>query len=650
MADSLAATTRRWCLIAAGAGALPLLVQIPVGLAFALLVAGALGALSGKPWPGWLRLLMTAMLSGLVLAAYGFQIGRDTASAGLLAMLMLKPSETYSTRDARSLLGFSLFAPFSAFLQNQGPLTMALCLLALLLSLSAWSAMLPGNQAKPAVPQLRRAGLALLMALPMALAGFWLFPRLASPLWGLPGKSTGAMGLGDSMRPSDWLDVLVDDSPALRAHFFGRTPPREQMYWRGPVLTHFDGQTWTRRETIRPAAAPALRAIGETVRYEVMLEPTERRDLLLLDLPQGAPSIASLNSELTAVTSEPIDNLVRYRGQSAPRAQFTAALANWERYEALALPGGHDPRIRDLAQQWRAQTPDPLKLTQRFLQWVRKDFQYTLAAPPLGYHATDEFLFDTRQGYCQHFSSAFVVFMRAAGIPARIVTGYVGGHYNRVGDYWLLYRKDAHAWAEIWIEGHGWQRVDPTAAVAPENILDTVDDLQAGRGFAGVANGMLRPVLDGTDFLRRQWNELALGFNAARQKTLLRPLGIREADAWQLVLAFMVGAGLALALTLGFLLRQHRDRSDPLVRAWRNFVRRLQRAGFAKTIDEPPLSYANRVAERLPGAAQALRSVSQRYCDWRYAGLVLSDDEKRSLIRRLRRFPLSRLVTNGENP
>ncbi len=650
MADSLAAATRRWCLVAAGAGALPLLVQIPAWLAFVLLAAGMLGALSGKPWPGWLRLLMTAMLSGLVLAAYGFQVGRDTASAGLLAMLMLKPSETYSTRDARSLLGFSLFAPFSAFLQNQGPLTMALCLLALLLSLSAWSAMLPGNQAKPAVPQLRRAGLALLMALPMALAGFWLFPRLASPLWGLPGKSTGAMGLGDSMRPSDWLDVLVDDSPALRAHFFGRTPPREQMYWRGPVLTHFDGQTWTRRETIRPAAAPALRAIGETVRYEVMLEPTERRDLLLLDLPQGAPSIASLNSELTAVTSEPIDNLIRYRGQSAPRAQFTAALANWERYEALALPGGHDPRIRGLAQQWRAQTPDPLKLTQRFLQWVRKDFQYTLAAPPLGYHATDEFLFDTRQGYCQHFSSAFVVFMRAAGIPARIVTGYVGGHYNRVGGYWLLYRKDAHAWAEIWIEGRGWQRVDPTAAVAPENILDTVDDLQAGRGFAGVANGMLQPVLDGTDFLRRQWNELALGFNAARQKTLLRPLGIREADAWQLVLAFMVGAGLALALTLGFLLRQHRDRSDPLVRAWRNFVRRLQRAGFAKTIDEPPLSYANRVAERLPGAAQALRSVSQRYCDWRYAGLALSDDEKRSLIRRLRRFPLSRLVTNGENP
>ncbi len=629
---------------------MPLLIQAPAWLALMLLVTGVLGALSKKRWPMALRFFMTVTLSGLVLAAYGFQIGRDTASAGLLAMLMLKPSETYSTRDARSLLGFSLFAPFSAFLQDQGPLTMGLCLLASLLSLAAWSAMLPGNREKSPALLLRRAGLALLMSLPVALAGFWLFPRLASPLWGLPDKSTGAMGLGDSMRPNDWLDVLVDDSPALRAHFFGRTPPREQMYWRGPVLTHFDGQTWTRRETIRPIAAPALRAIGQTVRYEVMLEPTERRDLLLLDLPQGAPSIATLNGELTAVTSEPIDNLIRYRGQSAPRAQYITALADWERYDTLALPDRHDPRTRNLAQQWRAQTSDPLKLTQRFLQWVRKDFQYTLAAPPLGFNATDEFLFDTRQGFCQHFSSAFVVFMRAAGVPARIVTGYVGGHYNRVGDYWLLYRKDAHAWAEIWIEGRGWLRVDPTAAVAPENILDTVDDLQTGRGFAGVANGMLQPVFDSTDFLRRQWNELALGFNAARQKTLLRPLGIREADAWQLVLAFMVGAGLALALTLGFLLRQHRDRSDPLVRAWRDFVRRLQRAGFSKTIDEPPLSFAHRVAERLPNDAQTLRSVSQRYCDWRYAGLVLSDDEKRSLIRRLRRFPLSRLVTNGENP
>ena len=641
MSEPLPRSTRRWCLLAAAACALPLLLLIPGWLAGVLMLVGLLAVFVEKPWPAAVRLVLTLAIAGLVLAAFQFRIGRDTSCAALLAMLMLKPFETHGVRDANSLLGFSLFAPFAAFLQDQGPMTLGLTLPAVLASVMAWSFLTQGPDARLAL-ELRRAGLALAMAVPMALAGFWLFPRLPSPLWGLPENSVGRMGLGDRMTPNEWLDALVDDSPALRARFIGVTPPREQMYWRGPVLVNFDGEAWTRDLGAGAISAPTITSTNAPIRYEVMLEPTERHDLILLDLPLGTPASARMNGELTAMTDEPINNLIRYEAQSSTQVNFTEPLSGWQRRAALALPAGHDPRTLALARQWAAENPDPKALTARFVQWLHRDFKYTISAPPVGFNATDEFLFNTHLGFCQHFSSAYTVFMRAAGIPARVVTGYAGGHYNKLGGYWLLKNKDAHAWSEIWIDGRGWVRVDPTAAIAPENILDTLDDLQfrQGAGLAGAANQVLGPMFDGSDFLRRQWNELILGFNAARQKTLLRPLGIDEAQAWQLVTAFAIGAALALAITLLVVLRQHRDRNHPLLRAWRAMSRRFARKGLARALDEPPLSYARRLASLNVAGATELELVSQRYSDWRYAGTVLSDEEQKALVRGLRNLPI----------
>ncbi len=639
MTEPLAPSLRRFSGVSALACALPLLLLQPGWLAIVLLATCALSLWSEKSWPAWLRLLLVLTIGGLVMAAYGFRVGRDTASSGLLAMLMLKSYETYSLRDARSLLGFSLFAPFAAFLDDQGPITLGLALPALLLSTMAWAALLQGSLSDT-WRLAWRAGRALAMALPLALAGFWLFPRLAAPMWGLPDNAVSQMGLGDRMTPFDWQDVLVDDRAAMRVRFPGATPARDQMYWRGPVLTRFDGEAWSRDDSAALRPAPRIAAKGQTISYEVMLEPTNRRDLLVLELPLDAPESSRVNSEMTAIRSDPITNLMRYEGHSAPYSIIEDVLPDWERRMLLSLPPNRDPRVRALARQWQAETPDPEQLTNRFLDWMRRDFKYTLAAPPLGYNATDEFLFSTRLGFCQHFSSAYVVFMRAAGIPARVVTGYVGGRYNNIGDYWRINRKDAHAWAEVWIEGHGWKRVDPTAAIAPENILDTVDDLQAQQqaGIAGFAGSMLEPMFDGGDFLRRQWNELVLGFDSVRQKGLLKPFGIEEADNWQLVVAFAVGAMIALAITLLLLLRQHRDRSDPLVRAWRRVVRRLARAGLRKHESEPPLSFVERVALERPALAERLLTLGRRYSDCRYAGHGLDADERLQLIKDLRDF------------
>jgi transglutaminase-like putative cysteine protease len=650
--EPIGRTTRRWVLVAAGACALPMLAQVPPMLAAALVATWVLAWFSEKPWPAGWRLVLTLLLGGLVLVAYDLRIGRDTSCAGLLAMLMLKPFETHSRRDAQSLLGFSLFAPFAAFLQDQGPLTLSLALPAVVLSLVAWSRLAQGDPARgPStrlLPELRQVGVAMLLAVPLALAGFWLFPRLPSPLWGLPENSVGRAGLGDRMTPNEWLDELVDDAPALRARFLGPTPPRDQMYWRGPVLMHFDGEAWTRDLGAGGVPTPGILPLRDTIRYEVMLEPTERRDLLVLDLPLSAPDGSALNAELTATREAPINNLVRYVGASAPQARYLEPLRPWQRRVALSLPQGRDPRTVALAREWAAANPDPMALTERFLGLLRREFKYTISAPPVGFHATDEFLFETKLGFCQHFSSAYAVFMRAAGVPTRVVTGYVGGHYNRIGGYWLLKHKDAHAWTEIWVDGRGWLRVDPTAAIAPENILDTLDDLQARQraGIAGAADGVLGPVIDGSDFLRRQWNQMVLGFDALRQEGLLRPFGVDRADPWQLVLAFGVGSGLALLLTLWVLLRQHRDTRHPLVRAWHRFTRRLGKAGFAKRREEPPLAYARRLSALLPAQAAELMALSQRYSDWRYAPGMLTDEQQATLARQLRSF----LVTTRSRP
>lgn len=640
MAESLDRSLRAACLVAAGASALPLLVQMPLALAGVMLVTAALGAWSSRQWPAVLRVFLAIMIGGLVLAAYDFRIGRDTASAGLLAMLMLKPAETFSTRDARSLLGFALFAPFTAFLQDQGPVTMLLCLPAVVFTLVAWAMLAQQGTATASFPRLfRQAGFALLVAIPMALAGFWLFPRLASPLWGLPELSQKRLGLGDRMTPNEWLDVLVDDSPAMRVRFLGPAPPRAQMYWRGPVLTRFDGEAWTRGYDLVGEEPPRLLRTTAPLRYEATLEPTERRDVVTLDVPLTAPPGTRLNHQYSAIADAPVNSLLRYIGESSLSPRSDAPLGGYERGLMLQLPPDRDPRLRARAQAWRAQTPDPLQLSNRFLDWVRTDFEYTLSAPPVGFHASDEFMFDTKQGFCQHFSSAYVVFMRAAGVPARIVTGYAGGYYNAVGGYWLVFRKDAHAWAEIWVAGRGWVRVDPTAAVAPENILDTIDDLQAQQGGAA---GLLAPMFDIGDTLRRGWNDLVLGFDSVRQRSLLRPLGIRDAEAWQLVLAFGIGAGVALAFTLWLLLREHQDRSDPLVRAWRQFTRRLRRAGIHKAPNEGPLSFGERVAVLLPANAERVRRLSQRYSDWRYGEADLPEAERDALSRELRGFRVDR--------
>ena len=640
---SLDVQSRLWTLTATAACLLPLLLQLPMRMGLTIGVVGVV--IAAMAWrrhlPAWLRWLLALALLGVVLASSGFAVGRDTGCALLAAMLAIKPVELSSLRDARSMLGFALFAPFSTFLLDQGPVSLLLGLIGATLALAALlrlSDVEAGDPSYTQAPWRRFAAVWRLIAigLPVALAAFWLFPRISSPLWGVPERAMSRPGLSDKMSPGDWIDFMSDDSPALRVKFFGATPSTSQMYWRGPVLWNFDGRTWTKAQGLRGLPPAKVMHARQTWNYQVELEPTDRSEVIALELPMRAPDGAQLTHDYVLQAPRPLNALTHWRMQSAAPTTFEARLPPALRSLALRLPESYNPRTAALARKWRREAGhDDAAIVERMLRWIRSDFAYTLSTPLLGRNSVDEFLFEQKAGFCEHFSSSFVVLMRAAGIPARVVTGYVGGYRNPYGDYWLIRNSDAHAWAEVWLPTRGWVRVDPTAAVAPERIYDTIDDRASG-----MFGNRLLPMFDMSDWMRRGWNDFVLGFNADRQQRLLQPLGIDKLDYNQLIALFATIGGLALGWMLWLTTRSERER-DPVLRAWHRLGARYARLGLARVAHEPAGEWTARVLAVRPSAT-ALPALSARFTGWRYA----HDDgrkqgttaaERQALIRDLRR-------------
>ena len=652
--------SRRWALAAGAACLLPLLLQLPPSLAAMIALSGAgIAALAWRrPLPALLRMLLALGLIGAVAFNSGGSFGRDTGCALLAAMLAVKPAETLGLRDARSFVGFALFAPFGAFLLDQGPTTLLLGLAAAVVALAALQRLADLESGDTAIAGTgpRFAGIARLIAigLPLALAAFWLFPRLATPLWGVPERALARPGLSDTMTPGQWIDLMNDDTPALRARFFGDTPASSEMYWRGPVLWNFDGRTWTQPQWLR-GVPPATVESGPTRwDYEVQIEPTDRRQLVALDLLLEAPEGTRLTLDHGLYASRPLGTLSRWRMQSAPPLAYEPQLQQTLRRVALALPEGFNPRSLALSRQWRADAgADDAAIVQRAMAWIRAEFIYTLDTPLLGRHAVDEFLFKHKRGFCEHYSSAFVVLMRGAGIPARVVTGYAGGYRNPLGDYWLVRRSDAHAWAEVWLTGRGWVRVDPTAAIAPERIYDTLADRTPGTGgflgdVLGGAWGGLAGWYDASDFVRRGWNEFVLGFDADRQARLLRPLGLEQLGGRQLALLFSLCAMLAL-LWMVWLSSRGQRQSDPVLRAWHALNRRYQRVGLAREPHEAATDWARRVGRAgwdTHGAA--LLALTQRFSQWRYAADDPEPERARASTQLVRALRAHRLPPPGE--
>jgi transglutaminase-like putative cysteine protease len=473
---------------------------------------------------------------------------------------------------------------------------------------------------------LRYGGRVLAQALPMALVFWLLFPRFASPLWQIPNDSkTTASGLSDSMSPGDITQLALSDEVAFRVRFDSAAPPAPERYWRGPVLDYFDGHTWTRSPSEFGGPQPQLPQ-GVAYHYTVMMEPHQHRWLFMLDWPSSwNQPRAELSSDYTLMQSEPLSRPVDVVGTSYTRVQYSEPLRTKTRARDLRQPRDRNPRTQQLASELRSAHPDDMELVNAVLAMFRQQpFYYTLNPPKLSDNSVDEFLFDTKRGFCGHYASAFAALMRAAGIPARVVTGYQGGTLNPYGDYWILRQSDAHAWTEVWIDGRGWTRIDPTAAIAPERVERGLADAVSAedplasrwqRNTPWFAGARLR-----LDLLREIWRERILDFNQDSQRKLLEFLKIPEPDGQKLVMVLAA----AMALAFAWLTWQiHRGLAPPskdvAARTYARLCAKLAAAGIARKVHEGAEAYAMRVAQQRPDLAGTVTALCRHYSSLRYA-------------------------------
>jgi len=597
-------------------------------------------ALGSRPLPGnrWLLGLL-AVATGATLFSYGTLLGRDAGVTLIVVLLALKTLELRARRDAFVIFFLGFFTMLTNFFFSQSLPTAAAMLIALLGLLTALvNAHMPVGR-PPLMQAAKTAGWMALLGAPIMAVLFVLFPRLA-PLWGIPSDAmSGRSGLSANMQVGSIASLALDDSIAMRIRFDGPLPQQSDLYFRGPVLSSFDGREWRAARGGSSAwprwqSGANLQVLGTPLNYEVTLEPHNRPWVFVLDAAATAPRLPGFETvmtpELQWLTNRPITDIVRYRAEShadfrhGPR-RFTASLQ-----DELALPPGFNPRTLQLAAEIRrdpryTRADAPTLVGVALERLSRGGYRYTLEPGVYGQHTADEFWFDRRQGFCEHIASAFVVLMRALDVPARVVTGYQGGERNAVDGFWVVRQSDAHAWAEVWQAEKngvgGWVRVDPTSAVAPGRT-GALQRLQAPRGVLASAIGTVSPGLaEGLraawEALNNGWNQWVLNYTQSRQLNLLRYLGF-ESPSWEdlgyVLIALIVLASLGGAAWTLWDRRQH----DPWLRLLQRVHQRLQRIGIEVPASSPPRQMAAAVQQRFGERAAAvhdwlLRLEAQRY-------------------------------------
>ncbi len=597
-------------------------------LCVALLAWRGYLAYRGAPLPPrWLLMLITLVCVALIGKSYHTLFGREVGVTLLMLLATLKLLELRSARDAMALIYLSCFIIITNFFYSQSIPTALLMLLSLLVIVASWLRIQAPRIAWR--PQLRIASILLLQALPLMLVLFVLFPRVQGPLWGLPQDAYSRSGLDDNMAPGSLSRLTLSEAVAFRVTYASTAPRQNQMYWRGPVLWQYDGRTWTRGAS-HYSYAPHFEMTAQPVSYSVVLEPHNKPWLYALDVPATLPVNAHLNADFQLLGNAPVTTRMRYEMSSTLQYRANADESAAQLQRGLQLPPRLNPRTLALAAEWRAQQNDPAELVKTALRYFnQQNFSYTLEPPLLGSNGMDDFLFQTRQGFCEHYASAFVYLMRAVGIPSRVVTGYQGGEYNSFGNYYIVRQSDAHAWAEVWLAGRGWVRVDPTAAIAPErverNLAASLRDNAALPFMSRNPPLWLSQLRMNIDALSNSWNLWVLGYDPERQFALLTRLGMEDVSWQKMARNLMLGLALVVALLTAFMFRHLYARNpDRIQVAWLRLCKRLAKAGLPRAAHEGALDYARRVGALRPTLAAELQNIAQRYVQLRY-GFIPSD-------------------------
>lgn len=579
-------------------------------------------------YPGkWTKVVAVLTGSAAVAASYSGQFSLESAVAFFVMAALLKLLEMKERRDGYILVFLQYFLLAGGFLFEQGLLWGLFGILMLgqitatLVSLQAG-----GNSAPGLLTGYRYAGMLMLTALPLMLLFYLLFPRLG-PLWSIALQSDKALtGLRGDMAPGDIADLSRSDELAFRVAFEqDRLPPRNKLYWRAMVLDRYDGRTWSfspQDRSVRWYPDSQVRTSVANVRYEIIQEPTGEHWLFSLRNGTAIEPDIGATSTGVLVSRKPVFQRRRYQVVSQADAVAFQSLSAYERSLNTRLPDGINPRARELALAFRQQAEEAGRFSMAIANFFNEQpFHYTLQPPALGRNDIDAFLFETRRGFCAHYAGAFVFMARAAGFPARVVTGYQGGEWNADEHFLTVRQYDAHAWAEIWQDGIGWIRVDPTAAVAPNRIElgleaalrgEEAELLQGSLLTTAVRNSSwLNAVRQRMESLNFAWNRWVLSYDNQRQKSLLQSWFNR--NDYNSMLTWL-GAGFVglFALTgLMLLLRRPATPTPPLIREWQAFERKAVALGYPPPGGQTPLQWLQQLAQLAPSTAPELQALGR---------------------------------------
>jgi transglutaminase-like putative cysteine protease len=621
-----------WLLLAQFAVIAPHLGRLPLLLVGGWLLAAGWRTLifQGRAAfpPTWVKLALIAVGVLAIRRTYGNWMGLEPSVAFLIACFSFKLLESSTRRDAYLLFFLGYFVALTEFLFEQG-LGITLYMLVPVVLLT--TGLLALHQPEPlrfTLQPLRTAAKLALQAVPLMLLLFLVFPRLA-PLWQVPMPGAkGTTGLSDEMAPGDIASLSQSGALAFRAQFDGPAPANSRLYWRALVMDDFDGRRWraggfsdmpmgvvnaSRGKNASASDASATRA--KPLDYRVFMEPTYRRWLYALETPAAVDSHTELTWDYRLLARDIVHEKFSYRARAFDGVRMDAELHDGLRARTLRIPSASNPRAQQWARDIAARYAQPAARIDAVLREFREQsFYYTLKPPTLGAQAIDEFLFDTRRGFCEHYAGSFVFVMRAAGIPARVVTGYQGGERNPLTGTVLVHQFDAHAWAEVWLEGRGWVRVDPTAAVAPNRIEQGLENAVGAGEFLAespFAASRYRHVdwLNAArmrfDQVNYQWTRWVVNYRDDTQEGVLRAL-LGDVSSWRIGLLLVGGGALALGAVAFFLLgRPTRPSESAELRLYRRFLRAMARRGYPCPPGMAPAAYARWLRAQNPRWEQA---------------------------------------------
>ncbi|HYJ04402.1 MAG TPA: DUF3488 and transglutaminase-like domain-containing protein [Chthoniobacterales bacterium] len=572
---------------------------------------------------------------GATIATYGSPTGVEPGVSLVVLLASLKILEAHTARDFHVLVMVGWVLCLGGFIMSQ-EFTVALCVLAAFVLLVTALVQFHRGRASGKVvgPPLSTAGKILAQALPLVIILFLLFPRGTGGFrLQLPGGPADSTGFSGKLSPGTVASIATSEELAFRAEFpDGNMPRRSALYWRGAVLSNGGGLQWEAGLGLGRAQA-GVRPAGDSIRQRITLEPHGGRWLFALDRPLAAPAGATLAPGRYLHTPRPNTRMRRYEVVSAPHATEDE-LRPRQRAALLLLPASISPEVHQLAQSWATQNSDPRAVVKAALEFFRtQGFVYSISPGQYeGAAALDDFLFRRKVGFCEHYAGTFATLMRAAGIPSRVVVGYLGGEFNQFGNYILVRQSEAHAWCEVWIPETGWERVDPTSVVAPERLsLGSLREMLAAARQTAAEGGesatrRTRNALRFFDNARLAWDTLSfawdtrvLSFDLDAQREFFTHLRIGgwSGGSYLLWIAAIAASLLAVYATLSRW--RARPRQDSLRALYDQFCLKAGRLGASRLASEGPANYAKRAMDLIPHQADRIRRITENYIALRYS-------------------------------